>query len=147
MSRPLAPFFAWPTSLAAAALLAGCAVSAPATRSDELTCVLSTNCASSVASGSLPPLRYRGSAADGMRALRDALAQFPEAQVVAGDTLWVQTIFTTTVGFRDQVDFVIDPDGQKIDYRSRSLFGLFDFNKNRSRMREIAKRFAAVAPR
>jgi uncharacterized protein (DUF1499 family) len=132
---------------AAAALIAGCAASAPVTRSDELTCVLPTNCANSVESSSMPPLRYRGSAADGMKVLRSALAQFPEAQVVAADALWAQTIFTTTLGFRDQVDFVIDPEGQTIDYRSRSLFGLFDFNKNRSRMREIANRFGAIAPR
>ena len=37
--------------------------------------------------------------------------------------------------------FRIDPDAQRIDFRSRSLFGLFDWGKNRSRMQEFKTRF------
>lgn len=47
----------------------------------------------------------------------------------------------TPAGFRDQVDFRIDPQAQRIDFRSRSLFGLFDWAKNRSRMQEFKRRF------
>jgi hypothetical protein len=35
----------------------------------------------------------------------------------------------------------IDSQSQRIDFRSRSLFGLFDFGKNRSRMQAFATRF------
>lgn len=65
----------------------------------------------------------------------------PEAKIFHSDVLTTQAIFTTPAGFRDQVDFQIDPASQRIDFRSRSLFGLFDLGKNRSRMEEFSKRF------
>jgi len=43
------------------------------------------------------------------------------------------------------VDFQIDPAAERIDFRSRSLLGLFDFGKNRSRMQDFALRFQAPA--
>jgi len=43
------------------------------------------------------------------------------------------------------VDFQIDPAAERIDFRSRSLLGLFDFAKNRSRMQDFALRFQAPA--
>jgi uncharacterized protein (DUF1499 family) len=43
-------------------------------------------------------------------------------------------IFTTPAGFRDRVGFAVDPPAQRIDFRSRSTFGLVDFGNNRSRM-------------
>jgi len=73
--------------------------------------------------------------------LQTTLATFPEAQVVRSEPLALEVIFTTPIGFRDQVDFRIDAQAQRIDFRSRSLFGLFDWGKNRSRMQEFATRF------
>ncbi|MEP6509444.1 MAG: DUF1499 domain-containing protein [Gemmatimonadales bacterium] len=37
----------------------------------------------------------------------------------------------------------MDATQHRIDYRSRSRIGLFDFGKNSSRMREFAERFGA----
>jgi uncharacterized protein (DUF1499 family) len=54
-------------------------------------------------------------------------------------------IFTTRVGFRDQVDFQIDEVAQRIHFRSRSLVGLYDFGKNRSRMQAFRARFEQQA--
>jgi len=71
------------------------------------------------------------------------LKTFSEAQIVQREALAVQVIFTTSLGFRDQVDFQIDPAAERIDFRSRSLLGLFDFGKNRSRMQAFALRFQA----
>jgi len=53
----------------------------------------------------------------------------------------LEVVFTTSLGFRDLVDFRIDAQAQRIDYRSRSSFELFDFGKNRSRMSAFSARF------
>ena len=112
----------------------------PEARRAELSCTLPSTCVDSLG-GSFAPLRFEGDAAQALAALKAALASFPEAKVVRADGLEIDTIFTTPMGFRDAVDFRIDPAGQRIDYRSRSLFGLFDFGKNRSRMREFIARY------
>ena len=57
------------------------------------------------------------------------------------DDLSLEAVFTTPLGFRDRVDFRIDAQAQRIDYRSRSSFGLFDFGKNHSRMKAFSARF------
>ena len=52
-------------------------------------------------------------------------------------------VFATPAGFQDRVDFQIDAPNQRINYRSRSRFGLYDFGKNRSRMEAFANAFRA----
>lgn len=140
-------------ALISAALLAACATSAPApgpateaaTPHDpgrsELTCALPGNCVSSRGSAGLAPLSYTGTPAQAMARLQATLKTFPEASVVRSEPLALEVIFTTAIGFRDQVDFRIDPVASRIDFRSRSLLGLFDWGKNRSRMGEFKARF------
>lgn len=135
--------------LALAFLLGACAATAPTSNtigasdsgSPELTCLLPTNCVNSRGTGDLVPLQYTGTPAQALDMLQATLATFPEATVVRAEPLALELIFTTPIGFRDQVDFRIDVTAQRIDFRSRSLFGLFDFGKNRSRMQEFANRF------
>ena len=79
--------------------------------------------------------------------LRATLGEFPEAKIVSSDGMTLEAVFTTTLGFRDLVDFRIDAATQRIDYRSRSSFGLFDFGKNRSRMAAFSARFERNAGR
>ena len=117
-------------------------VSGPPPVGEALSCFSPGNCVNSLDDlSSLPPLRFSGSAAEGKAVLLATLAAFPEATVHLDETLQVEAIFTTTVGFRDTVSFRIDPAGQRIDFRSRSNFGLYDFGKNRSRMKEFTARF------
>lgn len=129
-------------------LLAACASPAPApsepgsSPTPELACTLASNCADSLGTGSLAPLRFGGTTAQALATLQDTLATFPEARVVKSEPQALEVIFTTRLGFRDQVDFRIDAPGQRIHFRSRSLFGLFDFGKNRSRMAEFSARYA-----
>jgi uncharacterized protein (DUF1499 family) len=92
-------------------------------------------------------MRYEGTPTQALTVLRATLAEFPEAQIVKTDGLLLEVVFTTSLGFRDLVDFRIDAQAQRIDYRSRSSFGLFDFGKNRSRMVEFSARFAQNAGR
>ena len=77
--------------------------------------------------------------------LQATLKTFPEATVVRSEALAMVVIFTTRVGFRDQVDLKIDEAAQRIHFRSRSLVGLFDFGKNRWRMQEFRARFEQQA--
>jgi uncharacterized protein (DUF1499 family) len=114
---------------------------APGAGNADLACLLPSNCVTSQGSGGLVPLRYAGTPAQALDLLRATLATFPEATVVRAEPLALALIFTTPAGFKDQVDFKIDVQDQRIDFRSRSLFGLFDFGKNRARMQEIATRF------
>jgi len=138
-----------------AILLSGCASDAPKPHasdaydsiSSHLACTLASNCANSLGTGSLLPLRYTGTPAQAMTMLQATLKTFPEATVVRSEDLALEVIFTTPVGFRDQVDFRIDAQTQRIEFRSRSLFGFFDWGKNRSRMQEFAARFEQQSQR
>ena len=134
-------------TLALAVLLGACASTAPDPDGADLTCLIPSNCANSRESGDLMPLRYAGTPAQALERLRATVATFPEATVVRADPLGLQLIFTTPIGFRDEVDFRIDAKAQLINFRSRSLFGLFDFGKNRSRMREFTTRFEQLSRR
>ncbi len=134
-------------------LLSGCASdaqhplpNAAAEHQAALACTLPTNCVNTLAGSSLAGLRYVGTAAQAMAVLRATLSEFPEAKVVSSDGLTLEAVFTTTLGFRDLVDFRIDAAAQRIDYRSRSSFGLFDFGKNRSRMTAFSERFKQKEP-
>jgi len=135
--------------LTPALLLSACAAQAPtphATDASEsnrqaLACTLASNCVNSLGTGTLVPLRYAGTPAQALARLQATLTTFPEAQVVHSEPLALEVIFTTPIGFRDQVDLRIDVQQQRIDFRSRSLFGLFDWGKNRSRMHEFSARF------
>jgi len=133
--------------LALVVLLGGCASTAPESGSAELTCLIPSNCVSSREAGDLAPLRYAGTPAQALELLRATVATFPEATVVRADPLGLELIFTTPIGFRDMVDFRIDAEAQRINFRSRSQIGLFDFGKNRSRMREFTARFEQLSRR
>ncbi len=131
-------------------VLSGCASPVPSpgggaveASRQALGCPLPSNCVNSVDGAEPGPLRYAGTAAQAMAALQATLATFPEARVVRSETLLLEVIFTTPVGFRDRVEFIVDAQAQRIDFRSYSLFGLYDFGKNRSRMQAFRERFDA----
>lgn len=137
-------------SLAPAVLVCACATQSPATDSngradrsiDALSCLLPSNCVNSFDSLGLAPLRYEGTSEQAMATLKATIATFPEAKILVSQPLYLETIFTTSIGFQDQVEFMIDEPAKRIDFRSRSKFGLFDFGKNRSRMGEFSASFA-----
>ena len=94
---------------------------------------------------SAPPTSLALTPAQAMAALQSTLKTFPEATVVHSAPQFLEVIFTTSVGFKDQVDFQIDAQAQHIDFRSRSLLGLYDFGKNRARMQDFKLRFERQA--
>lgn len=134
-----------PLGLGLLGLLAGpaAAQSSPPT---DLSCSLPSNCVSSVGGGGLEALRFEGTPEQALAALERTLADLPEARVVNRDATQLEVVFTTFLGFRDEVLFRVDAAKQRIDFRSRSLMGLYDFGKNRSRMKDFAARFEAQRP-
>lgn len=111
----------------------------------HLACPSSPNCVNSIDPQGLPPLAFTGTAQQAMARLRATLAGFSEARIEAADAVSLTAIFTTRLGFRDEVVFVLDPAQPVIHFRSRSLLGYYDFGKNRSRMQAVAERFAQTA--
>jgi len=114
---------------------------APEAGPDTLSCLSPTNCVNSFDSLGLDPLRFEGTAAQAMETLKATLATFPEAVIFVDKPPYLETEFSTRVGFKDQVEFIINESARRIDFRSRSKFGLYDFGKNRSRMREFSAAF------
>ena len=109
---------------------------------EPLPCDSPSNCVNSASEG-LAPLVYAGDAARGLALLKATLTHFPEATVTASGPLRLELIFRTMLGFKDEVVFVLDPAGQRIQFRSRSLMGRYDFGKNRSRMVAVVTQFQA----
>jgi len=135
--------------LALALLLSACASAAPDASialPDTLACSLPSNCVSSL-DGAPPPLLFAGTPAQAMERLHKTLVSFPQARIVRAETLGLEVVFITPAGFQDRVDFRIDPSQQRIDYRSRSTLGLYDFGKNSLRMAIFAARFATTPER
>ncbi len=112
---------------------------------EALSCTHPGNCVNSFSSYGLEALAFEGNGEQAMSLLRATLATFPEATIVNTAPLYLEVIFTTTIGFKDQIEFRIDEASKRIDYRSRSKLGLYDFNKNRSRMQDFSASFKNVA--
>jgi len=111
---------------------------------EPLPCGSPSNCVNSASEG-FAPLVYTGEAVRGLALLKATLAHFPEASLTASEPLRLTLIFRTTLGFKDEVVFVLEPAGQRIHFRSRSLLGRYDFGKNRARMNALVARFQAEA--
>ncbi|MEI6762508.1 MAG: DUF1499 domain-containing protein [Betaproteobacteria bacterium] len=133
----------WPLLLTLS-LLAPAAAVAQDVPQLPLPCSISSNCVNSASAG-FAPLVYAGQPARGLALLKATLTHFPEASLVANEPLQLTVIFRTPLGFKDEVIFLLEPAAQRIHFRSRSLLGLYDFGKNRSRMTAVVTRFQAEA--
>jgi uncharacterized protein (DUF1499 family) len=111
---------------------------------EALSCTHPGNCVNSFSSYGLEALAFEGNGEQAMALLRATLTTFPEATIINTAPLYLEVIFTTTIGFKDQIEFRIDEPSKLIDYRSRSNLGLYDFNKNRSRMQDFSASFKNV---
>jgi uncharacterized protein (DUF1499 family) len=114
---------------------------------ESLGCNFPTNCVNSLGSFALQPLRFSGNQAQGMAKLKSVLGTFTEAKIISANDTNIEMEFTTSIGFKDTVSFVLDPSAQLIHFRSWSNIGLFDFGKNSSRMTELTQRFNASDPK
>jgi uncharacterized protein (DUF1499 family) len=84
-----------------------------------------------------------------VHAIMDAIAEQKRARVVSRDTLYVHAEFRSRVfRFVDDVEFLVDPAGHLVHFRSASRVGRSDFGVNRKRMEELSRILhARLAPR
>jgi len=104
-------------------------------------CPTSPNCVLTLATDrrhAIAPLRFTGSAADAMARLRAIVDEQPGARVVECDGAYLRAEFSSRqFRFVDDVEFVIDATQQRIDFRSASRVGYWDWGANRRRMERI----------
>ncbi|REH36913.1 uncharacterized protein (DUF1499 family) [Paraperlucidibaca baekdonensis] len=86
----------------------------------------------------IAPLMVTGDKGTYMARLAAVVADMPGAQVVQQDVSYVYAEFTTSLmGFVDDVEFAMQSDDQRVDVRSSSRIGYYDFDANRDRIEAI----------
>ena len=134
-----------------ASLLAACAGERPqnlGVRDGMLApCPSSPNCVSSRADDErhrIVPLRFNDDPAGAFARLRRILAGRDGTTFVREESGYLRVEFRTRLGFVDDGEFLLDPDGGCIHVRSASRLGYSDLGKNRSRIEEIRSRLAGT---
>jgi uncharacterized protein (DUF1499 family) len=111
-------------------------------------CPASPNCVSTQSSDErfrMEPMPFQGPPEEAMQRLRKILEQMPRAQIITADDTYMHVEFTSRVfRFVDDVEFLIEPDTQRIHFRSASRVGYSDFGVNRRRMQQIRSAFQAT---
>jgi len=109
-------------------------------------CQQKPNCVSSVNSEKrryVAPLQYSGSAKTAREILLKLLNSLKGAHVVTSDDHYIHAEFVSPVfKFVDDVEFSIDENTQKIQLKSASRVGSYDFGANRKRITTIRDLFA-----
>ena len=127
-------------------LCAACAVAPPS--ADDGTglrpCPGTFNCVSSLErdpTWRVDPLPLRGSAAEGLAAVRQVVLAMPRSRIVAEGPGFLHAEFRSRVfRFVDDVDFFVDEPAGVINVRSAARLGSSDFGVNRRRVEEIRER-------
>jgi uncharacterized protein (DUF1499 family) len=133
-------------------LCAACAGAPPPTGAGgELKpCPASPNCVSSRETDQahrVDPLPLRGSAAEGLAAVRQVILAMPRSRIAAEGPGFLRAEFRSRIfGFVDDVDVVVDEPAGVIHIRSAARVGKSDMGVNRRRVGEIRDRLAALQP-
>lgn len=85
----------------------------------------------------MPPLQFEGEVVPAMTALKDVLRKKGISVVEARDNYLRAVAVTPIMRFRDDLEFLFDPQERLIHFRSASRLGKSDLGKNRSRLNEI----------
>jgi uncharacterized protein (DUF1499 family) len=94
-------------------------------------------CSDCDASDKMPPLEFSSEAAAAKGALKKALGQL-KIQIHAEKENYIHAVATTPLmRFRDDLEFLIQPEEKKIQFRSASRLGKSDLGKNRARLKEL----------
>ncbi len=84
------------------------------------------------------PLMVVGEKGTYMARLAAVVADMPGAKVVKQDAAYLYAEYTSSLmGFVDDVEFAMQADGQRVDVRSSSRIGYYDFDANRDRIESI----------
>jgi uncharacterized protein (DUF1499 family) len=93
---------------------------------------------------SMEPLRFSGDGTVAMQKLATVMRALPGARVTAQDGDYLRAEVTTRwLGFRDDVEFVLDRSAGVIHFRSASRLGSDDLGVNRARMETVRARFTS----
>jgi uncharacterized protein (DUF1499 family) len=114
-------------------------------------CKRTPNCVSSQADADkdaghyIAPIRITGSARGVWAALKSLLQTMPRVTLIAEKENYLYAEFASrTMGFVDDVEFLLDETAGVIHVRSASRLGRSDFGVNRDRIETIRSRIAAA---
>ena len=108
-------------------------------------CPSSPNCICSYCEGShkMPPLVFKGDATSAKQAIKNALDK-EGITVIEERENYLHAVATTPImRFRDDLEFLIQSEAKRIQFRSASRLGKSDLGKNRARLSEIIQRLSA----
>ncbi|MGB3400148.1 MAG: DUF1499 domain-containing protein, partial [Candidatus Deferrimicrobiaceae bacterium] len=109
-------------------------------------CPSSPNCVSSRdpdPARRVDPILFTGDSASGWSRLRKVIAEMKGARIAKEEMGSLHAEFRSPLfGFVDDVEFRMDEAAGRIDVRSASRTGYFDFGVNRRRIEEIRARFS-----
>ena len=81
---------------------------------------------------------FTSSMADAQRSIRELIQAMPGARITHDEPGYIHAEFSSKFfKFVDDVEFVLDGETQRIDYRSASRIGYYDFGANRRRAEKI----------
>ncbi len=94
---------------------------------------------------SIEPLRFEGDPDRALGVLRSLLEAEPLAGIEDSQGDWMHAVWRTMfLGFRDDVEFLLDREAGVIHLRSASRVGRSDFGANRARVERLRQRFTAA---
>jgi len=86
----------------------------------------------------MEPLPLRGTGAESLDLLLAVLRGIKRCTLVTVTAYYVHAEFRSALfRFVDDVEFLVDPDEERIHFRSASRTGYYDFGVNRTRMEKI----------
>jgi len=133
-------------------LLSGCYWASPegvGLKNERLKpCPSKPNCVSSLEEGqqSIEPLTYQRSADRTRKRLVTVVKENYSADLKTLSDTYIHLTVTTTLGFVDDLQFLVRPEQKTIHIRSASRIGYSDLGANRDRIEVIRQRFNRSAP-
>jgi uncharacterized protein (DUF1499 family) len=90
----------------------------------------------------MEPLSFTGSPEEAMERLKVVIRGMPRSKIVTADERYMHVEVTSRLfRFVDDVEFLIEPETQTIQFRSASRVGRSDLGVNRQRMEDIRQKF------
>lgn len=137
--------------LASAGLLSACGLGSPVLRGADgqlAPCPPAPHCVSSLAEGDqqIAPLRYADSAVAARERLARTLAGLPNYAVLSNQGDYIHASYTTgLMRYVDDLEFVF-PSGAsgRIEVRSSSRLGYYDFGANRAHVEQVRAAYDAA---
>jgi uncharacterized protein (DUF1499 family) len=110
-------------------------------------CPSSPNCVASQAVDQghrIEPLGFNDDPDLAFARLKRILSLRGDTTLIEGDESYLRVEFRTRLGFVDDGEFLLDRERRVIHLRSAARLGYSDLGKNRSRLEDIRREFAAI---